>query len=55
MRQLSANLLIDQPVYDEAQEAFGTRGLVDMLFLIGAYHTVCSLLNAPEIPAPDRP
>lgn len=52
-RQLSADRRIDQPVYDEAQEAFGRRGLVDMLLLIGAYHTVCSLLNAFEIPAPE--
>ncbi len=51
--QLSADRRIDPPVYDEALEAFGTRGLVDMLFLIGAYHTVCGLLNAFDIPAPE--
>ena len=51
--QLSADRRIDQAVYDEAQEAFGSRGLVNMLFLIGAYHAVCGLLNAFDIPAPE--
>jgi hypothetical protein len=37
-----------------AEAAFGTRGLADMLFLIGAYQTVCGVLNAFEIPAPKR-
>jgi 4-carboxymuconolactone decarboxylase len=34
------------------QRAFGTNGLADMLLLIGAYQTVCGLLNTFEIPAP---
>jgi hypothetical protein len=25
-----------------------------MTYLIGIYHTVCSLLNAFEVPAPDQ-
>lgn len=32
---------------------FGTQGITDMLFLIGAYQTVCGLLSAFEIPAPE--
>jgi 4-carboxymuconolactone decarboxylase len=52
--QLSADRRIDQAVYDEAEAAFGTRGLADMLLLIGAYQTVCGVLNAFEIPAPKR-
>jgi 4-carboxymuconolactone decarboxylase len=51
--QLSVDRRIDQRVYDQAQEAFGDRGLADMLLLIGAYHTVCGLLNAFDIPAPE--
>jgi 4-carboxymuconolactone decarboxylase len=51
-RQLTADRRVDQPVYDQAQAAFSTRGIADMLCLIGAYQTVCGILNAFEIPAP---
>lgn len=51
-RQLTAERRIEQPVYDQAQRAFGTDGITDMLLLIGAYQTVCGLLNTFEIPAP---
>jgi hypothetical protein len=44
---------LDEPVYDQARAAFGTRGVADMLSLIGAYQTVCGILNAFEIPAPE--
>jgi hypothetical protein len=43
---------VEQPVYDEAHAAFGAQGITDMLSLIGAYQTVCGVLNAVEIPAP---
>lgn len=29
----------------------GAQGITDMLFLIGAYQTVCGILSAFEIPA----
>jgi 4-carboxymuconolactone decarboxylase len=51
-RQLTADRRVDQSVYDQARAAFGTHGLSDMLCLIGAYQTVCGILNAFEIPAP---
>jgi 4-carboxymuconolactone decarboxylase len=50
--QLTADRRVLQPVYDQAQAAFSTRGIADMLCLIGAYQTVCGILNAFEIPAP---
>jgi 4-carboxymuconolactone decarboxylase len=43
---------VEQPVYDQARAVFGAHGIADMVFLIGAYQTVCGLLNAFEIPAP---
>ncbi|HEX6453317.1 MAG TPA: hypothetical protein VF060_28120 [Trebonia sp.] len=49
---MTAERRVEQPIYDEAQTAFGTHGLADMLLLIGAYQTVCGLLNTFEIPAP---
>jgi 4-carboxymuconolactone decarboxylase len=51
-RQLTADRRVEQPVYDQALAAFSTRGIADMLNLIGAYQTVCGILNAFEIPAP---
>jgi 4-carboxymuconolactone decarboxylase len=50
--QLTAGRRVEQPVYDQACAVFGTRGVADLVFLIGAYQTVCGILNAFEIPAP---
>jgi 4-carboxymuconolactone decarboxylase len=51
-RQLSTEHRIDAALYSAAEKAFGQRGLVEIVYLAGAYHTVCALLNAFEIPAP---
>ena len=50
--QLTAARRVEQPVYDQALAAFRAHGIADMVLLIGAYQTVCPLLNAFEIPAP---
>jgi 4-carboxymuconolactone decarboxylase len=44
---------VDDDTYAAAHEAFGDRGLVEMLTLIGCYLSVCALLNAFAIPVPD--
>jgi 4-carboxymuconolactone decarboxylase len=51
-RQLSAERRVDAALYSAAEHAFGQRGLVEITYLTGIYHTVCGLLNAFEIPAP---
>ena len=51
-RQLSAEHRIDAALYSAAEHVFGQRGLVEIAYLAGIYHTVCALLNAFEIPAP---
>ena len=51
-RQLSSEHHVDAALYGAAERAFGHRGLVEIAYLTGAYHTVCALLNAFEIPAP---
>jgi 4-carboxymuconolactone decarboxylase len=51
-RQLSAEHRVDAAIYSAAEHTFGQRGLVEITYLIGIYHTVCALLNAFEIPAP---
>jgi 4-carboxymuconolactone decarboxylase len=53
-RQLSAEHRVEAALYQTAEHAFGKQGLVEMTYLIGIYHTVCSLLNAFEVPAPDQ-
>lgn len=51
-RMLSTSHRVDAALYQEAEAAFGARGLVDIVFLAGCYHIVCGLLNAFEVPAP---
>jgi len=52
--QLTTRRRVEQPAYDQAHAHFGAQGITDMLSLIGAYQTVCGILNAFEIPAPDE-
>jgi 4-carboxymuconolactone decarboxylase len=52
-RQLSTHHRVDAELYREAEKAFGTTGLFDIAALIGQYHTVCSVLNLFEVPAPN--
>ena len=51
-RALSSEHRVEGTLYQDAQAAFGSRGLVDIIYLAGCYHIVCGLLNAFEIPAP---
>jgi 4-carboxymuconolactone decarboxylase len=51
-RQLSAEHRVDAALYSAAEHAFGRRGIVEIAYLVGIYHTTCALLNAFEIPAP---
>ena len=52
-RQLSTTHRVDETLYRQAENAFGTKGLTDIVILIGIYHTVCATLNLFEIPVPD--
>ena len=51
-RQLSTRHRVDEKLYRQAENCFGTKGLTDIAVLIGIYHTVCTMLNLFEIPAP---
>jgi 4-carboxymuconolactone decarboxylase len=51
--QLSTAHRVDDDVYKAAETAFGQQGVVELTFVIGFYHVVCSLLNAFNIPAPE--
>ena len=51
-RQLSTTHRVDETLYRQAENAFGTKGLTDIVILIGVYHTVCATLNLFEIPTP---
>lgn len=45
---------VSAPIYDAAKSIFGDHGIVDMLHLIGIYLAGAALMNALEVPAPDR-
>ena len=44
---------VEPATYVRAEQAFGNKGLVDMVLLIGLYLSTCALINAFEIPARD--
>jgi 4-carboxymuconolactone decarboxylase len=44
---------VETETYTQAQQAFGHKGVVDLVLLIGLYLATCSLINAFEVPAPD--
>ncbi|HSS25221.1 MAG TPA: carboxymuconolactone decarboxylase family protein [Mycobacterium sp.] len=52
-RQLSSSHRVDESLYREAENRFGRKGLIDIAFLIGIYHTVCATLTMFAIPAPE--
>jgi 4-carboxymuconolactone decarboxylase len=52
-RQLSTTHRVDETLYRQAENTFGTKGLTDIAILIGIYHTVCATLNLFEIPVPE--
>jgi 4-carboxymuconolactone decarboxylase len=51
-RQLSTTHRVDETLYRQAENCFGTKGLSDIAILVGIYQTVCTTLNLFEIPAP---
>jgi 4-carboxymuconolactone decarboxylase len=51
--QLTHKHRIDADTYARAEQAFGYKGLVDMVMLIGLYFTTCSIINAFEVPVPE--
>jgi 4-carboxymuconolactone decarboxylase len=51
--ELTASRRVDDVLFNAAKEHFGLKGLVDLLSLIGAYQTVCGLLNGFAVPAPE--
>jgi 4-carboxymuconolactone decarboxylase len=52
-RQLVDRRRVDAETYARAEQAFGHKGLVDMVLLIGLYLAACSLINAFEVPTPE--
>ena len=52
-QQLSTSHRVDESLYREAENGFGAKGLIDIAFLIGIYHSVCATLTMFAIPAPE--
>ena len=53
-RQLTREQHVDDDLYREAENQFGSATLVDLVYLVGLYLLTCALLNAFEIPRPDE-
>ena len=53
-RALSTAHQVDEALYDQAVQQFGSAGVFDITALTGIYHTVCGILNAFTIPAPGQ-
>ncbi|MFD4543009.1 carboxymuconolactone decarboxylase family protein [Streptomyces bauhiniae] len=51
-RQLTSDREVSDECWARAHDLLGSEGVIDMLFLIGAYQTVCGILNAVEVPVP---
>ncbi|MFD4786112.1 carboxymuconolactone decarboxylase family protein [Streptomyces sp. NPDC058459] len=51
-RQLTSDRAVSDECWAQAHDLLGSEGVIDMLFLIGAYQTVCGILNAVEVPVP---
>jgi 4-carboxymuconolactone decarboxylase len=52
-QELSTSHRVDESLYREAESSFGTKGLIDIAFLVGIYHSVCAALTMFAIPAPE--
>jgi 4-carboxymuconolactone decarboxylase len=53
-RALSTAHHVDDDLYHQAEQTFGAAGVLEITVLTGIYHTVCAILNAFDIPAPDH-
>ena len=53
-RALSTGHHVDDDLYRQAEQTFGAAGVLEVTVLTGIYHTVCGILNAFDIPAPDQ-
>lgn len=51
-RELCTSHRVGDDLYRQAEQAFGRKGLFDMVAVMGVYHTVCSALALFEVPEP---
>ncbi|MUL68201.1 carboxymuconolactone decarboxylase [Mycobacterium sp. CBMA 234] len=51
-RELSSRHNVGEQLYQRAEDAFGPHGLIDIAFLIGLYHSVCTTLTLFAVPPP---
>jgi 4-carboxymuconolactone decarboxylase len=53
-RKLTVEHKIDDELYEEAVDALGTRGIVELVVLAGCYDIISSLLNVFRVPSPSE-
>jgi 4-carboxymuconolactone decarboxylase len=52
-RELIDTRQVSDTTFNAVKEKFGERGVVDLVGLIGYYHTVSMLLNVDRYPLPE--
>ena len=52
-RALAGEHRVDPGLYARAEDAFGRKGVVDMIHLVSLYMATSALLNAFDVPTPD--
>jgi 4-carboxymuconolactone decarboxylase len=52
-RELARDHRVEPEAYAAAERAFGRRGVVDIVLLVGLYLTTCAIIDAFEVPAPE--
>jgi 4-carboxymuconolactone decarboxylase len=53
-RELTRDHRVGPQTYTTAERAFGHRGVVDIVLLVGLYLTTCAIINAFEVAVPNR-
>lgn len=51
---LGAGGVLPRATYDRARDAFGRRGIAELVHLVGLYAMVCTTLNGFDVPVPEQ-
>jgi len=51
---LNRNAPLSETIYQAGVEAFGKRGMAELIYLVGCFHLVAVILNGYDVSVPDR-
>jgi len=52
IKELDSTHQVSDPTFDKVKQRFGERGVVDLVSLVGYYHTMSMLMNVDRYPMP---